>query len=138
MRIVEDIIRVKKKGKEDLPRNYNAAKKYKPPPTPPYQEGGKNKIPAQTAEEKITKASGSESLIILNKRLIFGMIVVLLVLIGLFLYNSDKDIPISIENIATELEKENELFEKEISELEEFNSGDALEDINKRIEEMNE
>ncbi|MCK4592231.1 hypothetical protein KAT63_02185 [Candidatus Parcubacteria bacterium] len=131
MRIVEDIVRVKKEGKGDLLKNYNTAKKAA------VSSRFKNKIPAQTAEEKITKASDLESLIILNKRLIFGMIAVILVFIGLFLYNSDKNIPASIENIATELEKENELLEKEISEMEEFNSGDALKNINKRIEQLN-
>ena len=128
MRIVEDIIRVKKKGKEDLPRNYNAAKKAV------VSSRFKNKIPVQTAEEKITKASGSESLIILNKRLILGMIAVLLVLIGSFLYNSNKDIPVSIENISADLEKENELLEKEISEVEDNN--DTLRNINRRIEQL--
>ncbi len=131
MRIVEDIVRVKKEGKGDLLKNYNTAKKAA------VSSRFKNKIPAQTAEEKITKASDLESLIILNKRLIFGMIAVILVFIGLFLYNSDKNIPASIENIASELKKENELLEKEISEMEEFNSGDALKNINKRIEQLN-
>jgi len=130
MRIVKDIIRVKKKGKEDLPRNYSAAKKAV------VSSRFKNKISAQTAEEKITKASSLESLIILNKRLIFGMVVVLFVLVELFLYNSDKNIPISIENISTELEKENELLEKEISEAEDSN--DTLRNINRRIEEMSD
>ena len=131
MRIVEDITRVKKEDKRDLSENYNATKKAA------VSSRFKNKIPAQTAEEKITKASDLESLIILNKRLIFGMIAVILVFIGLFLYNSDKNIPASIENIASELKKENELLEKEISEMEEFNSGDALKNINKRIEQLN-
>ncbi|MCK4891792.1 MAG: hypothetical protein KAS78_03940 [Candidatus Pacebacteria bacterium] len=128
MRIVEDITRVKKKGKEDLLKNYNAAKKAA------VSSRVKNKIPAQTAEEKITKSSGLENLIISNKRLIFGMIVVLLVLIGLFLYNSDKDIPVSIENISAELKKENELLEKEISEAEDNN--DTLRNVNRKIEQL--
>ena len=130
MRIVEDITRVKKKGKGDLLKNCNAAKKAA------VSSHVKNKIPARKTKEKITKASGLESLIILNKRLIFGITVVLFVFIGLFLYNSDKDIPVSIENISAELEKENELLEKEISEIE--NSDDILRNINQRIEEMSD
>ena len=144
MKIVEDIIRVKKKGKRDLPRNYNAAKKAT------VSSRFKNKISVKKTGEKPRnllqslaeilqrgkKAANLKSLISSNKRLILGMIVVILVFIGLFLYNSDKNIPASIENIASELKKENELLEKEISEMEEFNSGDALKNINKRIEEL--
>ena len=132
-RIVEDIVRVEKKDKGDLLENYNTTKKIV------YYSRFKNKTPAKSAENKARKATNLESLISSNKRLIFGIAAVLFVFtvfVGLFLYNSDKSIPISIENITAELEKENELLEKEISEIEKFDSDDALKDINQRIEEM--
>jgi hypothetical protein len=121
MRIVEDIVRVKRKKRRDLLSN-NEAKKIV------YYSRFKDKVLAENAENNKRKTISLKNLISFNKRLIFGMAGVLFVFtvfVGLFLYNSDKSIPISVENIAAELEKENELFEKEISELEEFNSGDA-------------
>ena len=135
MRIVEDIICVKKDNKKDLLRNYNAAKKVAA------SSRSKNKTDVRSVENKAKKVTNLESLISSNKRLIFGIIFISfisIVFMGLFLYNSDKEVPVSVENIATELEKENELLEKEISEIEESDSNDALENIIRRIEGMSD
>lgn len=135
MRIVEDIICVKKDSKKDLLRNYNAAKKVAA------SSRSKNKTDVRSVENKAKKVTNLESLISSNKRLIFGIIFISfisIVFMGLFLYNSDKEVPVSVENIATELEKENELLEKEISEIEESDSNDALENIIRRIKGMSD
>ncbi|MCK5084104.1 MAG: hypothetical protein KAQ64_00420 [Candidatus Pacebacteria bacterium] len=135
MRIVEDIICVKKDNKKDLLRNYNAAKKVAA------SSRSKNKTDVRSVENKAKKVTNLESLISSNKRLIFGIIFISfisIVFMGLFLYNSDKEVPVSVENIATELEKENELLEKEISEIEESDSNDALENIIRRIKGMSD
>ena len=134
MRIIEDIVRVKKEGKNNLPKNYSTAKKTIVLMHP------EKKAPAKNVKSKTKKRIIKlENLVSTDGKLILGMIAVLFIYIffmGLFLYDDKKDIPPSIENTVTELEKEDELLKKEINELEEFYTGELLEDTIERIEKM--
>ncbi|MEA2098076.1 MAG: hypothetical protein U9P70_03325 [Patescibacteria group bacterium] len=142
MRIVEDIVRVKKESKSDLPKNYSVVKKTAVSTRSEKKIFTKSVKKARSKIKKTKKAKKTiklEHLVSTDGRLILGMIVVLFIYIffmWFFLYDGKKDVPASIENTVAELEKEDELSKKEIDELEEFYSGELLEDTIERIKEM--
>ena len=147
MRIIEDIVRVEKGNRNDLPKSFSVAKKSEAPvrskkktlvsKKKAFQRVPKKNIKSKTKRTK--KTIKLEDLVSKDGKLILWMLVILLAyifFIGIFLYDNKKDVPASIENTITELEKEDEIFRKEMEELDKFYSGELLEDTVERIEKM--
>ena len=147
MRIIEDIVRVEKGNRGDLPKSFSVAKKTEAPvrskkKTPVSKKKAFQRVPKKNIKSKTKRTKKTiklEDLVSKDGKLILWMLVILLAyifFIGIFLYDNKKDVPASIENTITELEKEDEIFRKEMEELDKFYSGELLEDTVERIEKM--
>ena len=147
MRIIEDIVRVEKGSKGNLPKSFSVVKKTEVSvrskkkalvsKKKEFQRALKKNIKSKIKRTK--KTIKLEDLVSRDGKLILWMLVVLLAyifFIGIFLYDNKKDVPVSIENTIAELEEEDEIFRKEMEELDKFYSGELLEDTVERIEKM--
>ena len=147
MRIIEDIVRVEKGNRGDLPKSFSVVKKTEVPvrskkKASVFQKKAFQRALKKNIKSKIKRTKKTiklEDLVSRDGKLILWMLVVLLAyifFIGIFLYDNKKDVPASIENTIIELEKEDEIFRKEMEELDKFYSGELLEDTVERIEKM--
>ena len=147
MRIIEDIVRVEKGSKGNLPKSFSVVKKTEAPvrsnkKAPVSKKKAFQRVLKKNIKSKIKRTKKTiklEDLVSRDGKLILWMLVVLLAyifFIGIFLYDNKKDVPVSIENTIAELEKEDEIFRKEMEELDKFYSGELLEDTVERIEKM--
>jgi len=147
MRIIEDIVRVEKGSKGNLPKNFSVVKKTEAlvcskKKASVFKKKAFRRELKKNIKSKIKRTKKTiklEDLVSRDGKLILWMLVILLAyifFIGLFLYNDKEDIPPPIESTIAELEKEDEIFRKEMEELDKFYSGELLEDSVERIEKM--